>query len=235
MPSPIVARLAADPPVVHGIWDETGTRVDTGLWSTDVDCYELIAERCDNTSRTLETGLGLSTALLAALGARHTCVTYSQEEVDRLKAYCAAHDISTSTLTFAIGLSDAVLPTLDPTPLDLVLIDGGHGFPTPVIDWFYGAARLVKGGVVVIDDLQLPAPLMLADYLRQDNRWRECGGSGKWTAFERRSEGSLSEDWWAQKFFRFEPPTSLTAKLRSVVGNQTKGRWLRARAARSGR
>ena len=50
---------------------------------------------------------------------------------------------------------------LPPEPLDFVLIDGGHGFPTPMLDWFYGAGRLRRGGVAVFDDVQLPAVAML--------------------------------------------------------------------------
>jgi hypothetical protein len=40
--------------------------------------------------------------------------------------------------------------------LDLVFIDGSHGYPLPVIDWFYGAGLFRRGGVVVLDDVQLP-------------------------------------------------------------------------------
>ena len=43
--------------------------------------------------------------------------------------------------------SDEVLVRQDPydRPLDVVFVDGGHGFPVPMIDWFYGAGRLRRG------------------------------------------------------------------------------------------
>lgn len=74
-------------------------------------------------------------------------------EAERLWDYFDQRHIDNTGLTVHIGYSHDVLPTLNPTPLDVVFIDGGHGFPLAVIDWFYAAGRLVEGGVLVLDDL----------------------------------------------------------------------------------
>lgn len=69
----LVDRLLAEPPAIHAM--EPGDDPQMGVWSTDRDCYLLLAETAGPGSCTLETGSGLSTVLLAAVGAHHTCVT----------------------------------------------------------------------------------------------------------------------------------------------------------------
>jgi predicted O-methyltransferase YrrM len=202
-PTSIVARLHADPPRVHIIDGDADAGV--GL-PTDAECYGFLASAVGPGLRTLETGLGLSTVVFAAAGAIHTCVTWSQDEVVRLQEYCARTGVSLDGTTFAVGLSEDVLPSLPPTELDLVFIDGGHGFPVPIVDWFYSAGRLREGGLLVLDDLQLPAVAILADFLAGDERWVRVAGGPKWTALVRRAHGSLSEDWVDQLFHHYPPP-----------------------------
>jgi len=38
-----------------------------------------------------------------------------------------------------------------------VLIDGAHGFPYPILDWWYVAPHVKVGGHVLLDDAYLPA------------------------------------------------------------------------------
>ena len=47
----------------------------------------------------------------------------------------------------------------------IALIDGEHHHPTPTLDWYYTARGLQRGAVVVVDDVQLPAPRLVADYM----------------------------------------------------------------------
>ncbi|HEY3117636.1 MAG TPA: class I SAM-dependent methyltransferase, partial [Chloroflexota bacterium] len=91
---------------------------------------------------TLEVGAGVSTVLFALKGATHVCVVPFEEEATRIKTFCRKHDIPLGKLTFVIDRSDQCLPRLDLNGLDLVLIDGAHGFPIPFLDWYYTADRL---------------------------------------------------------------------------------------------
>jgi len=212
----LVDRILADPPGVHSM--DFSEAPEIGVWSTDRDCYEFIADRFAWAgARTLETGSGISTVLLAMLGTEHTVVTPSQAEVDRIVAYCAARDIPTEQITFAVGPSDTVLPALD-GPLDMVLIDGCHGFPMTIIDWYYGAGRLVRGGIVIFDDVQLPAVEMIRALLVSDPRWAPEAGSPKWSAWRRLDEGPLGQDWFEQPWFTGPPRPTMAELSRRAMG-----------------
>jgi len=191
-----VSRLGAEPPVIH-------RHADNGaVWSTEASCYRFMAGQVGPGSRTLETGVGVSTVLFAAWGCDHLAVVPFAEEVAVIEDYCDDHQIDRSSLAFDLRPSEIALPTLERPSLDLVFIDGGHGFPLPIIDWFYGAALLRKGGVVVFDDVQLHQVRLLIDtFIEPDPRWERLAGTDKWCAFRRLTEGSLSEGEWVQPFF----------------------------------
>ena len=192
---------------------------EIGVWSTDRDCYELLAQQCRPEARTLETGSGLSTVLFAALGAQHTCVTPSQAEADRIMDYCNGHGIDVSALRFAIGGSDTVLPQRS-EPIDILLIDGNHGFPAPILDWYYGAQLLVDGGLLVLDDTQLPAVGELVRFVEGDPRWASVRRSDKWAAWRRRGSGTLAQDWFEQKWYSMPLPLHqrVVGKVRHEFG-----------------
>ncbi len=193
-----VDSVLTDPPQVH-------PDVGYGVWSTERSAYEFMAQHCPPGTRTLETGLGVSTVLFAMWGTEHICVVPNPSEVERLRAHADSREIDISTVRFELGPSDAVLPVLDSPPLDLVLIDGSHGFPLPIIDWFYAAGRLRPGGHVILDDLQLTqVSVGLLRFLDRDPRWSQVARTSKWVAYRRETDHSLSEDWGHQRFLDHE-------------------------------
>lgn len=210
--APVVQRLLADPPVVHIVDTPEGKR--PGVWSTEESCYRFMARIVRPGMRTLETGSGLSTALFAALGAEHTCVTPAAVEAEHLRDYFARQDIPGDRVTFALEPSHVALPRLTGA-FDLVLIDGAHGYPLPIIDWFYAGSLLVHGGVLVVDDIPLPAVAALLDFLDRDPRWEPLQRSERWAAFRRHSEGPLIEGQWDQLFYGVDAGRPL---LRRVLG-----------------
>lgn len=212
----VVDRLLADPPVVHAM--DLSDDPPLGVWATDPACYRFLGDRTETGTRTVETGAGLSTLVFAALGAVHTAVTPLPEEVERLRGHAARHGIDLSGVRFAIGGSETVLPALDPDPLDLVLIDGNHGYPSPILDWFYAGSRLVDGGTLVVDDLQLPAPAMLAGLLDRDGRWARSASTDKWGAWTRRGSGPLVQDWFDQPWLRHPALEGLAGLGRRAAG-----------------
>jgi len=158
-----------------------------------------IYDNISNESSSLETGCGLSTVAFALRGSRHTVIAPAPREFEIIKQYCKDRGIQTSQIDFIAEPSQKVLPGLEPTSLDLVLIDGGHGFPTPYVDWFYTAGRLKKGGFLVVDDVWLWSCQILRDFLIEQPHWEfieEYGG--RTTVFRKLEDGSEWLEWTQQ-------------------------------------
>src|SRR5690349_23265726 len=97
---------------------------------------------------TIETGAGASTVLFAAAGAVHTAISPAADEHRRIREYCDRIGVDHSKVTFVVGLSDDVLPTMlgRDRVLDAAFIDGAHSFPFPEVDWYYITRALKVGG-----------------------------------------------------------------------------------------
>jgi hypothetical protein len=203
-------RALEDPPQVH-------PDASSGVYSTSLECYELMSDRVGGSSVTLETGLGLSTVLFALLGCEHTSIFGDAAEGDALAEWAGQRGIDLAKVHLYSDGSEVVLPTLNVPELDLFFIDGQHGYPVPQMDWLFGAGRLRRGGVVVVDDLQLWAPAQLADFLDADSRWRQLERHFKWAAYERLSEGPLNSDFWNQPFPPRKPPATVGDHVRNVA------------------
>lgn len=189
----VLGVLASDPPNVH-------PNAPQGVWAAADDCLEFLAATVRTGSRTLETGCGATTIVFAAAGSHHDAVFLDGFEGDGVQAWCAEHGVSTELVTFHAGSSSETLPRLDIGQLDLVMVDGCHGFPFPQLDWYYSASHLVDGGILVVDDTHLPAPYELRRYLESDPRWERIRVGSQWVAFRREGSGSLDEEWMNQQF-----------------------------------
>jgi predicted O-methyltransferase YrrM len=190
--------LLRDAPVFH---------VDEGLRPVSLQASADVLETIDAALRpgqhTVETGAGLSTVVFALRGAEHVCVTPAVSEVEKIRAYCASRDIDLGSVQFAVGRSENILPTLSLGDLDLVLIDGGHGFPTPFVDWCYTAERLRVGGLLVIDDIHLWTGRVLRDFLAEEPGWSlRTEFPMRAVVFEKTAPMPALPEWFAQPFVR---------------------------------
>ncbi|HYL65395.1 MAG TPA: class I SAM-dependent methyltransferase [Candidatus Methylomirabilis sp.] len=148
-------------------------------------------------SRTLETGSGISTLVFALRGAKHIAVTPSADEAANIRKYAAKNGISMETVEFVIEPSDQYLPHCQAVDLDLVLIDGKHAFPWPILDWFFTADKLRQKGLMVLDDLQMSSVSMLGDFLREDPRWEVEREFGRRTlVMRKKASGSVNDVSW---------------------------------------
>ena len=194
-----------------------------GAWRLDEETLGLLHERLHPGAHTLETGAGTSTVLFALRGARHTAVVPVIEEETRIREYCRVAGIATDGLEFVIERSERALPRLPHRELDLVLIDGRHGFPAPMLDWYYTAPMLRIGGTLVLDDTQLWSVRMVRDVLCADTAWRLDAESAKASFFVKLADGSHDLEWTAQPWV-----TQQTAALaRSVRFRQRRDTALR--------
>jgi Methyltransferase domain len=154
--------LRAKPPGLHGAGEYWGLAWSALAW---------LEETVRPGWATLETGAGASTLVIAAAGAEHEVVTPDAAEEERIRAECAGRGIASSRVRFLVGPSHEVLPRWAPRPLDLVLIDGAHGFPYPILDWWYLAPHVKAGGVVLLDDAYLPAVGAIVEFVRASPAW----------------------------------------------------------------
>ncbi|MDP9101171.1 MAG: class I SAM-dependent methyltransferase [Actinomycetota bacterium] len=182
---------------------------------------------------TLETGAGSSTVVFALAGTRHTVVTPNAEEFPRIRAYAEGLGADTANITFVPNSSDWYLPTVGTTDdLDLVLIDGKHAFPWPVIDWFYTAGRLRVGGVLLLDDVQLRAVRVVADFLDADDHWvREQSTVENLAVYRKTRDGVFDVAWgmqpWGQDPAALQPADAAPewfVRLRQRARRAVKGR-----------
>jgi len=168
-------------------------------------------------STTVETGAGISTVLFALRGARHTCVVPDPAEADRIRDYCDARGIAHAGVEFVLDQSARVLPRLALHDVDLALIDGCHGFPSPMIDWYYLAPMLRAGGLVVIDDTNIWTCDLLRRFLLADDEWSlERDFPLRAAAFRKTRAFTESREWLSQPFVverSHVPPRSLAAFL----------------------
>ncbi len=157
----LTESLRRSPPSLHDSPDYWGLAWDALAW---------LEANVQEGMSTLETGAGASTMVFAARGARHHVITPDAEEERRIRAACEERGIDASGITFHIGRSHEVLPDLEVPELDLVLVDGAHGFPYPILDWWHLAPRLATGGRMLLDDAYLPGIAAIVDFARASRR-----------------------------------------------------------------
>jgi precorrin-6B methylase 2 len=155
--------LRRTPPSLHGRQE---------FWGLAWQALDWLERNVQADMRTLETGAGASTIVFAASGAEHQVVTPDPEEERRIREACAARGIDDSNVTFHIGRSQDVLPSLTTPPLDLVLVDGAHGFPYPILDWWYLGPRVKEGGRILLDDAYLMPVAAIVDYVQSSESWQ---------------------------------------------------------------
>jgi predicted O-methyltransferase YrrM len=191
-----LTRLLQNPPRVQRTGQ--GQFVEMGLGEEVLD---FISQRIDASSHTLETGCGVSTVLFALAGARHICITPAEHEIQRIKDYCRAENVSVDEIAFYADSSERVLPELACEPLDLVLIDGRHGFPAPFIDFYYTADKLKIDGLLVVDDTWLWTGEVLKQILLSESEWRlEADFAPRTAVFRKLAEGTQTKEWTQQDF-----------------------------------
>ncbi len=158
-----------------------------------------IDKHVNDNSRTLEIGAGFSTLLFALKGCNHICIDPDEGLVNRIRRNLVRYNISIQKINFQIDRSENVLPHLDVTNLDLVIIDGRHASPTPFIDWYYTAPKVKIGGILIIDDTHLWTGATLREFLISEQEWSlKKDFSGKTSMFVKLKEGSHSKEWTSQ-------------------------------------
>ena len=134
-------------------------------------------------------------------------------------AYCyddRAHD--NSSVNFATGYSgfkaekvswvfgptqETILSHRPSEPLDMVLIDGPHGYPFPELEYFFIWHLLKPGAILVLDDIHIPNIRAMYDFLCEDDMFYPLHVVAT-TAFFQRTDAPAfdrtGDNWWRQRF-----------------------------------
>lgn len=191
--TPLSEEIRRAPPRAHG--------GGTAYFGLEWDALRWLERTVTSEMTTLETGCGASTIVFAAAGARHLTISPDPGEQGCVRDWCAERAISTDGLSFITERSDvALMGSWEPQPLDLVLVDGAHGFPFPALDWYLTAAHLRVGGLVVLDDAFLPSVHVLVRFLRSSSSWQQEEAIGYRTVVFRKLSAELSYDWIGSPF-----------------------------------
>jgi predicted O-methyltransferase YrrM len=152
--------------------------------------------------RTAETGCGLSTVVLSAIVEKHLCFTV--DVGDSLQKVRAAPPLNAGAVEFVIGPAQRTVGAFPfQEPLDLVLIDGPHGFPFPYLEYYHFYPHIRPGGVLVVDDIHIPTLRQMYDVLRDDEMWRHLGDELTTAFFERTDAPTFDptgDGWERQRF-----------------------------------
>lgn len=228
----LLDALFEERPLFHGAAPEVN-------WQLADEPLRWLLDQLPAGARTLETGCGYSTVLLAAVAEHHTVVAPATEEHERVRSWCSAHGVTTTHVRFVAEASQRWLPTAASNAglgdLDCVLIDGDHAFPVPSIDWYYTAEALRVGGLCIVDDVAIRACGELASFLdSEEGRWATAGRLPNTVAFRKLSHSVLENQSW-----RLQPWNTLTltspsrlAKLRARVRPRNRLRGLITKAER---
>lgn len=207
----VVERLMTDGPVFHA----GGTRV----WNALPETLRLLAANVKDGDRTLETGAGASTVIFTAAGAEHTAISPAADEHERIRAYSESIGLDTSRLSFMADTSDVALPALKlDRPVDVAFIDGKHSFPHPTIDFHYVEQKLAVGGVLILDDVPMPAVAVVYGFMQGSPDWQLLEvADHRAAAFRKLATADPDDNWHLQPFNRGYPDYSfapLPARIR---------------------
>ena len=177
------------------------------VWNALPETLSLIARHVKAADRTVETGAGASTVVFAASGARHTAISPIADEHERIRAWCREHEVEDGNVSFMVGTSDRVLPAMaEDEAFDAAFIDGKHSFPHPVVDWHYITTALKPGGVLLVDDLPIPAVAPVVRHMLVDPAWEMLElADNRAGAFRKLAEPEPGDDWEAQPYNRGYP------------------------------
>jgi hypothetical protein len=189
VPQTVVDTIRARPPLVH--------RGGDSYWGLAWPALAWLEQNVQPGMTTLETGSGASTIVFASRGARHTAISPDPGEHEGIKRYCEEQGIPSDQLTFFAGSSHEVLrDEWTPEPLDVVLVDGSHAFPYPVLDWWFTERHVKVGGRVLLDDAYLTSVNVVARYLRHSPSWELESVAGQRTpVFRKLDDEPATFEW----------------------------------------
>lgn len=194
-----VSRLVAAVAALPHEWHGAGTVSDRVL--------EALARhlRAQPPQLSVETGTGRTTLLFSHLSAEHLVFTKDDAgDGDSLAAVRGCPLLHAATVNFELGPTQrTLLGHRFEKPVDVAYLDGPHAYPFPDLEYWAVYPHIRAGGLLIIDDIQIPTIANLFAFLRADSMWTLAEVADT-TAFFRRTAAEAidpyGEGWWLQGY-----------------------------------
>jgi hypothetical protein len=163
----------------------------------------------------VETGAGASTLLFSHLSEDHT-VFAMDAGTGSVRAIETSPLLRREVVTFVEGPTQATLPLHTFTHLlQLVLIDGPHGYPFPDLEYYYLYPHLDRDALLIVDDIHIPTITNMFEFISADEMFA-LQEVVETTAFFRRTDAptfsTIGDGWWTQRYNK-KPFESIVAEL----------------------
>jgi hypothetical protein len=203
------ATTAASPIMdAYEAWEKIARNHHAGTFPTDI--LRLIERQLPSSVNfSAETGCGKSTILLSNVAAHHTVFCLDERSLgddSSIDFYERCPLTQLKRLHNVFGPTQVTLPAFKHThKYDIVLLDGPHGWPYPELEYYFFYPHIAIGGLLIVDDCQIPTIGRMADILIEDDMWELVTMAGT-TAIFRRTDAPLFDPtgdlWWEQKYNR---------------------------------
>ena len=173
----------------------------------------------------METGFGLSTLLFSHLSNNHLVFAKEQFSDYQGNSITSLRDSTLfrgESVKYIVGPTQQTLPAYTFTEkLQVVLIDGPHGFPFPQLEYYYLYQHLDEGAILIIDDIHIPTIGHMVDVLCEDEMFEKIDTVDS-CMFLRRTSAAVfnpvGDDWWLQNYNASRYPDNARVKPSSFHG-----------------
>lgn len=189
-------------------WDEAARNHSAGAFPTEV--LRLIERMLPGRIRaSAETGCGKSTILFSNASDHHTVFCLDdrdQGDSSSVEFFRRCPVSRLDRLELVYGPTQRTLPHYQHTRrYELVMLDGPHGWPMPELEYYFFYPHIEPGGLLILDDCNIPTIGRMADVLAEDAMWN-LEGLAATAAIFRRTDAPvfdpLGDNWWEQHFNR---------------------------------
>ena len=179
-----------------------------GVGSVSPNALRAIARHADKVGRirnSAETGSGKTTLLFSHLSSTH--LTFAIDEGNSISQVKNSPLFNARNVTFVEGCTQETLPGFNfQHKLQLVLIDGPHGYPFPDLEYFYFYPLLETGGLLLVDDIKIPTIRRMFEIISADDMFELLEIVDENLAFFKRTDAPgatlTSDSWWRQGYNR---------------------------------
>ncbi|MEI6632480.1 MAG: class I SAM-dependent methyltransferase [Chlamydiota bacterium] len=192
-----ISRLIDEIDTLPRDWHTAGAATGRHLQAIAAHAQKIVDLR-----HSAETGSGKTTVLFSHLSPHH--LVFAMEGGGSISQVQSSPLFDSRSVTYIEGPSQLTLPRYHFShELQIVLIDGPHAYPFPDLEYYCFYPHISTGGLLLIDDIQIPTIARMYEILKADAMW-ELLEVVEGMAFLRRTPvrgvGPFSEGWWVQGY-----------------------------------